>query len=71
MPKYARLTCRDMRSLVSAHLAIHLRDGLGGRGGGLVRHEAEAARAAGELVRHHLGLPPGKYSVVRGGQTLR
>jgi hypothetical protein len=68
MPKYARLTRRDTRSLASAHLAIHRRDGLGGRGRGLVRHEAEAARAAGELVRHHLGLPPGKYSVVRGGQ---
>ena len=54
----------------SAHLAIHRRDGLGGRGGGLVRHEAEAARAAGELVRHHLGLPPGKYSVVHQ-QILR
>ena len=70
MPKYARLTRRDTRSLASAHLAIHRRDGLGGCGGGLVRHEAEAARAAGELVRHHLGLPPGKYSVVRGSPPL-
>ena len=70
MPKFARLTRRDTRTLASAHLAIHRRDGVGGRGGGLVRDEAEAARAAGELVRHHLGLPPGKYSLVRGGQPL-
>ena len=39
-------------------------------GDSYVTKPKQRARAAGELVRHHLGLPPGKYSVVRGSQPL-